>query len=124
MTGNRQESHIKNEKWQSKKAFCFIPEKNGYETIRAETGNMGIELAIKKKPDFILLDIQLPDMDGIDVLKAIRKSKSNGSIPVIAVTSYAMTGDKQRLIAAGCNGYIEKPIVVETIIHEIRRILE
>jgi len=106
------------------KLVTFILEKNGYETIRAETGNMGIELAIKKKSDFILLDIQLPDMDGIDVLKAIRKSKSNGSIPVIAVTSYAMTGDKQRLIAAGCNGYIEKPIVVETIIHEIRRILE
>ena len=106
------------------KLITFILEKNGYETIRAETGNTGIELAVKKKPDFILLDIQLPDMNGIEVLKAIRKSKSNGSIPVIAVTSYAMTGDRQRLIAAGCNGYIEKPIVVETIINEIRRIVE
>ncbi len=106
------------------KLITFILEKNGYETIRAETGNTGIELAVKKKPDFILLDIQLPDMNGIEVLKAIRKSKANGSIPVIAVTSYAMTGDRQRLIAAGCNGYIEKPIVVETIINEIRRIVE
>ena len=106
------------------KLITFILEKNGYETIRAETGNAGIELAIKKKPDFILLDIQLPDMNGIEVLKAIRKSKINGSIPVIAVTSYAMAGDRQRLIEAGCNGYIEKPIVVETIINEIRRIVE
>jgi CheY-like chemotaxis protein len=104
------------------KLITFILEKNGYGTIRAENGTTGIELALKKKPDFILLDIQLPDMDGLEVLKEIRKSEINGGIPVIAITSYAMSGDRERLIKAGCNGYLEKPIDPVTVISQIRKI--
>jgi len=104
--------------------ITFILEKNGFTTIRAENGKKGIELALKERPDFILLDIQLPDMDGMDVLKAIRRSDINGQIPVIAITSYAMRGDKGRFIENGCNGYIEKPIDPDTILSEINRLLE
>lgn len=102
------------------KLITFILEKAGYRTIKAENGQRGIELALKERPDFILLDIQLPDMDGVEVLKEIRKSEINGEIPIIAVTSYAMSGDRDRLLQAGCTGYIEKPIDPETIIAQIR----
>ncbi len=95
----------------------------GYEVIAAETGQQGYERAVKEKPDFILLDIQLPDMAGTAVLRMIRAQKSLNDIVVIAVTSYAMAGDRERLLAAGCNGYIEKPIDPVLIIPQIERIL-
>ena len=104
------------------KLITFILEKNGYSTIRAENGTTGIELALKEKPDFVLIDIQLPDMDGLEVLKAVRKSEIDGGIPVIAITSYAMSGDRERLIEAGCNGYLEKPIDPVTVMSQIREI--
>jgi len=104
------------------KLITFILEKNGYGTIRAENGKTGIELALKEKPDFILLDIQLPDMDGTEVLKELRKSEIDEEVPIIAITSYAMSGDRERLMEAGCNGYIEKPIDPVSIINQIREI--
>lgn len=104
------------------KLITLILEKNGYGTIRAENGKTGIELALKEKPDFILLDIQLPDMDGTEVLKELRKSEINGDIPIIAITSYAMSGDRSRLIEAGCTGYLEKPIDPVTIMNQIQEI--
>ncbi len=103
--------------------ITFILEKNGYSTIKAENGKIGIELALEEKPDFIMLDIQLPDMNGLDVLQAIRGSDINGEIPVIAITSYAMSGDREKMLAAGCDGYIEKPIDPVTIINQIREII-
>ena len=105
------------------KLITFILEKNGFSTIRAESGKMGIELAIQERPDFILLDIQLPDMDGLEVLKEIRASYINEEIPIIAVTSYAMAGDRERLMGEGCNGYIEKPIDPVNIMNQIKKIL-
>jgi two-component system, cell cycle response regulator DivK len=103
--------------------MTFILQKNGYAVIKAENGKKGIEQAMKEQPDFILLDIQLPDMDGLAVLKKIRQSEKTRAIKAIAVTSYAMTGDRERLVQAGCNGYIEKPIDPETIMAEINRII-
>lgn len=104
--------------------ICFILNKNGIETIEAETGQKGIELALAKpRPDFIILDIQLPDIEGTEVLKIIRNSEANGSIPIIAMTSYAMSGDRDRLLADGCNGYIEKPIDPMTVMDQLREVL-
>lgn len=104
--------------------ITFILELAGYETLKAFNGKDGIHNAIHADPDFVLLDIQLPDMDGSDVLMAIRKNESTFELPIIAVTSYAMSGDRERLIAKGCSGYIEKPINPETIITDIKNILE
>ncbi|MCX5865461.1 MAG: response regulator [Deltaproteobacteria bacterium] len=87
-----------------------ILEKAGYQVSPAETGLEGVAAALRIRPDFILLDIQLPDIEGTEVLRRIRASEIGNSIPIIAVTSYAMAGDRERLLAAGCNGYIEKPI--------------
>ena len=103
--------------------ITFILEKHGFDTIRAESGELGIATALSQSPDFILLDIQLPDMDGLEVLRAIRESRINVEIPVIAVTSFAMSGDRERLMDAGCSGYIEKPIDPETIISDIRAVI-
>lgn len=103
--------------------ICFILEQSGYRTITAETGQDGIDMALKKRPDFIILDIQLPDMDGYEVLRQIRGSEIDGTIPIIAMTSYAMSGDREKLLAAGCDGYIEKPIDPKRVIEQIRQII-
>lgn len=103
--------------------ITFILEENGYKCLKAETGQMGIDLALEKVPDFIILDIQLPDMNGLEVLKKIRASKVNGSIPIIAMTSFAMSGDRESILAAGCNGYIEKPIDPKIVMEQIRKAL-
>lgn len=103
--------------------ISFILNKNGTETIGAKTGRQGIDLAKSANPDFIILDIQLPDMDGIEVLRAIRQSEADGRVPIIAMTSYAMSGDREKLLAAGCTGYIEKPIDPMTVMDEIRAII-
>ncbi|MEE9584270.1 MAG: response regulator [Candidatus Brocadiales bacterium] len=103
--------------------ITLILEQNGYKVLKAETGQQGFDVALEARPDFILLDIQLPDMDGLEVLRKIRSSEIDGDIPVIAVTSYAMVGDREKMMAAGCNGYIEKPIDPEKIIGQIREII-
>ena len=95
-------------------------EKFGYRTLQAVTGMEGFEMALQKRPDFIILDIQLPDIEGTEVLRKIRSSEIGNSIPVIAMTSYAMSGDRERLLSAGCDGYIEKPIDPERVIAQIR----
>lgn len=95
-------------------------EKSGYLTLQAMTGLEGFEMARQKRPDFIILDIQLPDIEGTDVLKKIRSSEIGNSIPVIAMTSYAMSGDREKLLSAGCDGYIEKPIDPALVISQIK----
>jgi len=97
----------------------FMLEKSGYEVIEAREGAVGVELAIKEKPDLILMDIQLPDIDGLEATKRIRASESDGEIPIIALTSFAMAGDREKALAAGCTGYIEKPINPETFMAKI-----
>ena len=103
--------------------ITFILETKGYKTIRALTGQQGIELALKENPDFILLDIQLPDIMGTEVLQMIRKSEKGQRIPIIAVTSYAMAGDRERLLTAGCDGYIEKPIDPLVVVDQIKKVV-
>lgn len=98
-----------------------ILEMNGYKTIAAEEGQPGFELAEKELPDFIILDIQLPDIDGYAVLNKLRASEKTQSIPVIAMTSYAMAGDRERLLNAGCNAYVEKPIDPGKVMDQIRQ---
>lgn len=103
--------------------ITFIMEANGYETVRAMDGLSGVEKAGSERVDFVILDIQLPDIDGLEVLKRIRASETGRHVPVIAMTSYAMAGDKERLLQAGCNGYIEKPIDPERVVAQIEEVL-
>jgi CheY-like chemotaxis protein len=99
----------------------FILAKYGYETLSATDGQKGIELAAMSKPDLILLDIQLPMMDGYTVARNLRLNPDLAKIPIVAVTSYAMPGDRDKAIAAGCNGYIEKPINPDTFMDQVEQ---
>lgn len=96
---------------------------HGYEVISAETGEEGIERALKERPFFILMDINLPGIDGIETTKKIRLSEIGKTIPIIAITSYAMLGDRERILEAGCDGYFEKPIDPASIVDKIHRII-
>ena len=104
--------------------ISFILEAADYETIAAMDGLTGVEKAITEQPDFIILDIQLPDIDGLEVLTRIRATEATEKIPVIAMTSYAMAGDRERMLNAGCNGYIEKPIDPERVVSQIEAVLK
>jgi CheY-like chemotaxis protein len=103
--------------------ITFILEASNFETIRAETGQKGVVLALEKRPDFIILDIQLPDIMGTEVLKQIRSSDVGCSIPIIAMTSFAMAGDREKLLKAGCDGYIEKPIDPALVMTQIQQVI-
>ncbi len=104
---------------QNRYLATFLLEASGYEVVAAIDGPQGVELARTLVPDVILLDIQLPRMDGYAVARALREIEALVDIPIIAVTSYAMVGDRAKTLAAGCNGYIEKPIDPDTFIAEI-----
>ena len=99
-----------------------ILENVGYETIKAVTGEEGVRLAIEEKPDLILMDIKLPGIDGLEATRRIRASKSDSKVPIIAITSFAMAGDREKYLHEGFTGYIEKPIDPFKIIEEIREI--
>ena len=101
----------------------FLLEQRGHEVIPAESGPQGLELAAKIRPDLILLDIQLPGMDGHAVAGALKSDPQLQHIPVVAVTSYAMVGDREKCLAAGAEGYIEKPINPDSFVAEIERFL-
>lgn len=92
----------------------FILNAKGYEVIRAHDGKEGIELANSTPVKIILLDIQLPVMDGYTVARELRKNPDLSMTPIVALTSYAMSGDREKAMEAGCNGYIEKPINPKT----------
>lgn len=101
----------------------FLLESQGFAVVSASDGASGIELAQQTLPDLILLDIQLPMMDGYAVARALRTIESLKLTPIVAVTSYAMVGDREKCLAAGCNGYIEKPINPETFVSEVSTFL-
>ena len=103
--------------------ITFLLGKNGYTVIEARDGKTGVNLAVKEKPDLIIMDIQLPDINGLEATRRIRASAADGDIPIIALTSYAMAGDKEKALEAGCTGYIEKPIKPETFIDQIKKYL-
>ena len=98
-----------------------ILEANDYNVLQAETGLQGIEMAKENLPDFIILDIQLPDILGYEVLERLRKEAKTQLIPVVAMTSYAMAGDREKLLAAGCNGYVEKPINPRDVMEQLKQ---
>jgi CheY-like chemotaxis protein len=101
----------------------FLLEKNGFTVIGAEDGRKGIEMALSCRPLAILLDIQLPEMDGYAVAAELKTHPELDAVPIIAVTSYAMVGDRETIMAAGATGYIEKPINPETFVAEIKAYL-
>ncbi|PKN78592.1 MAG: response regulator [Candidatus Cloacimonetes bacterium HGW-Cloacimonetes-1] len=97
----------------------FLLEKSGYSVIGASTGIEGIEMALQHQPHGILLDIQLPEMNGYVVANKLKTQLETKHIPIIAVTSYAMFGDREKIIAAGASAYMEKPIDPESFVSDV-----
>jgi two-component system, cell cycle response regulator DivK len=96
----------------------------GYKTIESETAEEGLKLAIERSPSLILMDIQLPGMDGITALKHLKTDPETKSIPVIAITASAMNYNRVTMMAEGFDGYQTKPISVKDFLEEVRRVLD
>ncbi len=103
--------------------LTILLERNGFEVIQARSGREGIELASRVKPTLILLDIQLPIMDGYAVARELKHDPTLADVPIMAVTSSIMAGDREQILNAGCTGYVEKPINPETFVAEIEKYL-
>ena len=101
----------------------YILQSRGHEVLQAWDGAEGVDLARSALPDLILLDIQLPGMNGYETARRIRAESELAGIPMVALTSYAMAGDQEKALGAGCNGYIEKPINPDTFVAQIEAFL-
>ena len=106
------------------KLFHDLLEAHGIDTIETKNGNEVLDLARNKKPDLILMDIQLPEVSGLDVTKWLKNDDELKHIPVIAVTAFAMKGDEQKIREGGCEDYISKPISVTSFIEVIEKYLK
>lgn len=105
------------------KLATLLLEHAGYGVLRAENAVDGIALAREHRPDLILMDIQLPGMDGLEATRLIRADEALRETKVVALTAFAMTGDEQRVLAAGCDAYIAKPIQYKEFLAELARLL-
>jgi two-component system cell cycle response regulator DivK len=103
------------------KLFRDLLEAHGYQTVGTRNGVEALDLARKHKPDLILMDIQLPEVSGLDVTRWIKADAELRAIPVVAVTAFAMKGDEERIREGGCEAYLSKPISVGKFIETVRR---
>lgn len=102
----------------------FLLEEGGYEIVKATSGEEALTLTRDgAAPDLILMDIHLPGMDGLSVVRAMKAEERTARIPILALTAHAMRGDKDRFLEAGCDGYISKPIDVKTFLASLQRYL-
>jgi two-component system cell cycle response regulator DivK len=106
---------------QNRYLATFLLERNGFSVTHAADGPAAIALATGEAFDLILLDIQLPGMDGYAVARALRSDPRLAATPIVAVTSYAMAGDSETILGAGCDGYMEKPIDPDTFVADVTR---
>ena len=104
----------------------YLLEEGGYAIVKATSGEEAISITRRGgegRPDLILMDIHLPDMDGLSVVRAMKSDARTARIPILALTAHAMRGDKDRFLEAGCDGYISKPIDVKTFLKSIEQYL-
>jgi two-component system cell cycle response regulator DivK len=105
------------------KLFHDLLDVNGYATVQTRNGLEVLDLARKHRPDLILMDIQLPEVSGLDVTRWLKEDPQLARIPVVAVTAFAMKGDEERIRSGGCEAYISKPISVVTFLETVRRFI-
>ena len=106
------------------KLFRDVLQGSGYRTLEATTGTRAVELVIEHGPDLVLMDIQLPDIDGIEALYQLRADVRTASVPVLALTAQAMEGDRERFLAAGFDGYLSKPVNIADFVATVKRYCE
>jgi two-component system cell cycle response regulator DivK len=106
------------------KLFRDVLLATGHRTLEARTGGQAVELATEHTPDLVLMDIQLPDIGGVEALSRMRADERTASVPIVALTAQAMEGDRERFLAAGFDGYLSKPVNVADLIATVRRYCE
>jgi len=106
------------------KLFRDLLEANGYQTVETKEGINALELTKREKPDLILMDIQLPEISGLDVTRQIKGDIEVADIPIIAVTAFAMKDDEEKILRAGCEAYISKPISIGNFLETVKQFLE
>ena len=104
--------------------FCDVLQASGYRTLEATTGASAVELALEHVPDLVLMDIQLPDIDGVEALARLRADERSASLSVLALTAQAMEGDRERFLAAGFDGYLSKPVDIADFVATVKRYCE
>ena len=104
----------------SMKLFRDVLEVKGYRTLEATTGARAVELATRHLPDVVLMDVQLPDVDGVEALRRIRTDARTASLPVVAVTAQAMDGDRDRFLRAGFDAYLSKPVDIAELLDVVK----
>jgi two-component system, cell cycle response regulator DivK len=104
--------------------FCDVLQASGYRTLEATTGESAVELALEHGPDLVLMDIQLPDIDGVEALARLRADERSASLQVLALTAQAMEGDRERFLAAGFDGYLSKPVDIAEFVATVKRYCE
>jgi two-component system cell cycle response regulator DivK len=105
----------------SMKLFRDVLTVTGYRALEATTGVQAVELAAEHGPDLVLMDIQLPDIDGVETLSRLRADERTAAIPVLALTAQAMQGDRERFLAAGFDGYLSKPLNIAELVATVRQ---
>ena len=105
----------------SMKLFRDVLLATGYRTLEATTGGQAVELAVDHAPDLVLMDIRLPDIDGVEALSRLRADERTASIPVLVVTAQAMQGDREQFLTAGFDGYVSKPVNVVELVGTVRK---
>ena len=103
------------------KLFREVLSAEGYRTLEATTGGEAVEMATEHAPDLVLMDIQMPDIDGVEALRRLRADARTSSLRVLAVTAQAMQGDREHFLAAGFDGYLSKPVNVQELLGTVRR---
>jgi two-component system, cell cycle response regulator DivK len=106
------------------KLFRDVLSATGYRTLEATTGREAVALAAERSPDLVLMDIQLPDIDGVEALGRMRADGRSTSVPVLALTAQAMDGDRERFLAAGFDDYLSKPVNVADLVASVKRYCE
>ena len=106
------------------KLFHDLLDAHGYRVLEARTGPEALQIVSENRPDLILMDIQLPEVSGLEVTQKIKSNEELVDIPIIAVTAFAMKGDEERIRAGGCEDYIAKPISVSSFLEKVKRYLD
>jgi len=110
--------------WTNLDLMIYLLEAFGHEPMKATSGQAGLELARRELPDLIICDVHMPNMDGYEVARHLKNHPTLSTIPLIAVTAFAMVGDRDKVLAAGFDGYISKPIVPETFVSDVEAYLQ
>ena len=114
--------HVEDNEY-NRKIVRDLLSKNNYELMEAHNGDAALEALARRRPDLILMDVQLPKLSGLEVTRMIRANSTLAQIPVIAITSFALSGDDRLALEAGCDGYISKPFRPRDLLDMIRRFI-